>query len=97
MDPGNWDDYADKLAALFKTKSQSEWCGILEGTDACFAPVLPVDEAREHHHMKERGAYEERDGTWHTAPAPRFSRTPGTIRDSAEDGAEVVERWQQEG
>ena len=43
--------------------------------------------------MKARGAYVEKDGRWHTAPAPRFDRTPATIRDSAEDGSEVVARW----
>lgn len=96
MNPANWDDYAEKLAALFKTKTQAEWTEILEGSDACFAPVLPLEEAREHPHMKARGLYEERDGMWHTAPAPRFSRTPGSIRDSAEDGAEVVARWAEE-
>ena len=39
--------------------------------------------------------YEEIDGIWHTAPAPRFSRTPGRIRPIAKDGAEVVARWQE--
>ncbi|GMM92195.1 CaiB/BaiF CoA transferase family protein [Qipengyuania sp. MTN3-11] len=95
LDPANWDDYAGKLAALFATKTQAEWCDLLEGTDACFAPVIPLDEAREHPHMKARQAYVEKDGRWHTAPAPRFDRTPATIRDSAEDGAEVVARWTQ--
>lgn len=95
--PANWDDMTERLAALFKTKTQAEWCEILEGSDACVAAVLPLDEARDHPHMKAREAYVERDGIWHTAPAPRFSRTPGTIRDSAEDGAEVVARWQREG
>ena len=94
MNPGNWDDYKAKLAAMFKTRTQAEWCEILEGTDACFAPVVPLDEVREHHHMKARGAYVEHGGRWHTAPAPRFGRTPGTIRDSAMDGHEVVARWQ---
>jgi len=93
MDLANWDGYTDQLAALFKTKSQAEWCEILEGTDACFAPVVPLDEAREHPHMKARAAYVEHDGRWHTAPAPRFDRTPNTIRSSANDGAEVVEGW----
>ncbi len=93
MDPRHWDDNAEKFAALFKTKPASEWCELLEGTDACVAAVLPLEEAREHPHMKARGAYEERDGVWHTAPAPRFDRTPGTIRDSAMDGREVVARW----
>ena len=38
MDPGKWDDYAEDLAELFATKTQAEWCELLEGTDACFAP-----------------------------------------------------------
>lgn len=96
MNPANWDDHAERLAALFATKTQGEWCEILEGTDACFAPVVPLDEVREHPHMKARGAYVEKDGRWHTAPAPRFDRTPATIRESAEDGAEVVARWSQD-
>ena len=96
QDPRNTADYTEKLTALFKTKTAAEWTDILEGSDACFAPVLPVDEAREHPHMKAREAYVERDGMWHTAPAPRFSRTPGTIRDSDMTGDSVVERWQSE-
>ncbi len=93
MNPANWDDYADKLTALFLTKTQAEWCELLEGSDACFAPVLELDEAREHPHMKARAAYVEHEGEWHTAPAPRFSRTPGAVRSSADDGAEVIARW----
>ena len=97
MDPSNWDAYHDQLSALFKTKTQDEWCEILEGTDACFAPVVPLDEAREHPHMKAREAYVEHGGRWHTAPAPRFDRTPGKVRDSVQDGADVVKRWKAEG
>ena len=93
MNPANWDAYQGDLEALFKTKTQAEWCEILEGSDACFAPVLPLGEAREHPHMKARGSHEEKNGIWHTAPAPRFGRTPGTIRSSTEDGADVVARW----
>ena len=93
MDPANWEDYANRLAILFKTRPASEWTALLEGSDACFAPVLAVEEARDHPHLQARGSYVERDGVWHTAPAPRFSRTPGTIRDSAQDGAEVAQSW----
>lgn len=93
MNPANWEEYAAKLAALFLTKTQAEWCELLEGSDACFAPVLDLEEAREHPHMKARGAYVEHEGAWHTAPAPRFSRTPGAVRSSLDDGAEVVARW----
>ena len=93
MIPTNWDDYADKLAALFKTKTQAEWTELLEGTDACFAPVLELDEARDHPHMKAREAYVQHEGDWHTAPAPRFSRTPGAVRSSDDDGLGVVAGW----
>ncbi|MBX7492072.1 CoA transferase [Qipengyuania sp. 1NDW9] len=95
MDPANWDDYTERLAALFKTKPQAEWVELLEGTDACFAPVVPLDEAKDHPHMKARGAFVDHGGRSHTAPAPRFDRTPGVIRDSAQDGEEVVARWSQ--
>jgi len=97
MNPANWDDYTGKMAALIKTKSQAEWCELLEGSDACFAPVLDVEEARDHPHMKARSAYVEHDGEWHTAPAPRFSRTPGTVRSSTDDGGDVVARWKEAG
>ena len=93
LDPANWDDYTEKLAALFATRTQAEWNELLEGTDACFAPVVPLDAVKDHPHMEARGAYVEHDGRWHTAPAPRFDRTPNTIRSAAEDGAQVVERW----
>ena len=96
MNPANWDNYAEDLAALFVTKTQDEWCELLEGTDACFSPVVPLDHAKDHPHMKARGAFVEHGGRWHTAPAPRFDRTPNTIRDSASDGEEVVARWRQE-
>jgi len=96
MNPANWDDYTHKLAKLFKTRPQAEWVELLEGSDACFAPVLDVEEARDHPHMKARGAYVEHDGEWHTAPAPRFSRTPGAVRSSADDGDEVIARWAKE-
>ena len=97
MNPANWDDYTDRLATLFKTKTQAEWVALLEGTDACFAPVVPLDEAKDHPHMKARGAFVDHGGRSHTAPAPRFDRTPGTIRDSAQDGEDVVARWAEGG
>ena len=96
MNPANWDDDAEMLAALFKTKPQSEGVELLEGTDACFAPVIPPAQAKDHPHMQARGAFVDHGGRSHTAPAPRFDRTPGTIRDSAEDGEEVVARWAQQ-
>ena len=65
-----------KLEALFKTRTRDEWCALLEGTDACFAPVLTMAEAPHHSHNVARGSFVEIDGVLQPGPAPRFSRTP---------------------
>jgi alpha-methylacyl-CoA racemase len=80
FDPQNdrdqWDGLRDKLAALFLTRSRAEWCALLEGTDACFAPVLDYDEAPAHPHIAGREGFVTLDGVIQPAPAPRFSATP---------------------
>ena len=48
---------------------------LLEGTDACFAPVLTTAEAAAHPHNRARGTYVEIGGITQPPPAPRFSRT----------------------
>ena len=65
-----------KLEKLFKTRTRDEWCALLEGTDACFAPVLTIAEAPHHPHNVARGSFVEVDGIVQPAAAPRFSRTP---------------------
>ena len=97
MNPANWVDYAQKLTALFKTRTQGEWNEILEGTDVCYGPVVGLDDAPNHPHMKERGVYVEHEGETHPAPAPRFSRTPGEVRSSDDNGDAVVKSWLAEG
>ena len=64
------------LKALFRSRTRDEWCALLEGTDACVAPVLDLDEAPKHPHNVARGTFVEVDGVMQPAPAPRFSRTP---------------------
>ena len=73
---------------LFLSKTRDEWCELLEGTDVCFAPVLPMSEAAQHPHPGEHGTIIEVDGVQQPAPAPRFSRTPGAIRGSGVDVGE---------
>ena len=75
-----WPESKSRLAALFRTRTRDEWRAILEGTDACFAPVLGMDEAHRHPHNAERATFVERDGIVQPNAAPRFSRTPGGIR-----------------
>ena len=79
-DRADWPASKAKLAALFRTRTRDEWCAILEGTDACFAPVLGMDEAHRHPHNAARGTFVERDGIVQPNAAPRFSRTPGEVR-----------------
>jgi alpha-methylacyl-CoA racemase len=76
MDRRRWPEAKATLAARFKRKTRDEWCRLLEGSDACFAPVLSMTEAPSHPHNLARHSFVEIDGIVQPAPAPRFSRTP---------------------
>jgi alpha-methylacyl-CoA racemase len=76
MNRRRWPEAKAKLAARFKRKTRDEWCRILEGSDACFAPVLSLAEAPSHPHNLARQSFVEIDGIVQPAPSPRFSRTP---------------------
>jgi alpha-methylacyl-CoA racemase len=76
MDRRRWPEAKAKLAARFKRKTRDEWCRLLEGSDACFAPVLSLAEAPSHPHNLARQSFVELDGIVQPSPAPRFSRTP---------------------
>jgi alpha-methylacyl-CoA racemase len=78
-DRTTWPAMKERVAALIRTKTRDEWCAVLEGTDACFAPVLEAGEAPDHPHNRDRGLFVEVGGVVQPAPAPRFSRTPGAI------------------
>jgi alpha-methylacyl-CoA racemase len=79
MDRSQWEPLSERFTKLFKTRTRDQWCEILEGSDACFAPVLSMSEAREHPHIKARNTFVEVAGAPQPAPAPRFSRTPCEI------------------
>src|SRR4051812_41958957 len=44
MDTRQWPDLSSRFAAVFKTRTREAWCALMEGTDACFAPVLDLGE-----------------------------------------------------
>ncbi len=80
MDRSAWPSLHDKLAAVIATKTQDEWCALMDATDVCFAPVLTMDEAPKHPHNVARQTFVDIDGVVQPAPAPRFSGTPGEIQ-----------------
>lgn len=96
-DQDDWPALKARFAALFATRTRDAWCALLEGTDACFAPVLDMDEAPHHPHNAARKTFVDVDGVTQPAPAPRFSRTPGQARPVAatpgQDGAAVLADW----
>jgi alpha-methylacyl-CoA racemase len=74
-DRAQWPKLRERFAEVFRTKTRDEWCALLEGTDACFAPVLSFGEARSYPHHVARNAFV--DSRPEVAISPRLSRTPG--------------------
>ncbi len=75
MERKHWPALRRQLAAVIKQKTREAWRAIMEGTDACFAPVLSMSEAPQHPHNQARGTFIDVAGVSQPAPAPRFSRT----------------------
>jgi alpha-methylacyl-CoA racemase len=88
-DRTQWPVLRERFAEVFLTKTRDEWCALLEGTDACFAPVLTFNEARSYPHHVARNAFVG-DGP-DVAISPRLSRTPGDphARSPAYPGADT--------
>jgi alpha-methylacyl-CoA racemase len=75
-----WPQMRKRFAKVFATRTRDEWVASAAGRDACLAPVLTIDEAPLHPQMQGREVYATFDGLRHPSPAPRFSRTPSTLR-----------------
>jgi alpha-methylacyl-CoA racemase len=99
MNRGEWPNMQDKMAALFKTKTRDEWANILEGSDACAAPVMGMFDAPKHPHLAARKTFVTADGHVQPAPAPRFSRTPSAIQGSPAvaptQASDILAQWSQ--
>lgn len=75
LDQSKWPALQERLTEVFKGKTRDQWCALMEGTDICFAPVLDLQEAREHPHNAARGTYVTVGDMQQPAPTPRFSRS----------------------
>lgn len=94
-DRSRWPAMRQRLTEVFAGRTRDEWCALLEGSDACFAPVLDWDEAPRHAHNLARETHVEVDGVLQPAPAPRFSRTPAgrPTAPAQPPAAQVLARW----
>lgn len=81
----------DALRTLFLTRDRDEWASLLEHVDACFAPVLSMDEAPSHPHNIARGTFVTTDGVLQPGPCPRFSGTPADPPTHGDAGMVTVE------
>ncbi|MGO4333008.1 CaiB/BaiF CoA transferase family protein, partial [Cupriavidus sp. M-11] len=97
LDKRQWPALKARMTEMFLTRTRDEWCELLEGSDACFAPILDWDEAPAHPHNRARETFLEIEGVVQPAPAPRFSRTPaGVPRAPVEAGADseaILREW----
>ena len=74
-DQAGWPQWKELLTQRFLTRTRDEWCALLEGSEACFAPVLSMKEAHSHPHNQAREALITVGGHIQPGPAPRFSAT----------------------
>lgn len=91
-----WPALEAAIGAAIATKTRDEWAAAFEGTDACVAPVLTLDEAPNHAHNAARSAFVEVGGVVQPAPAPRFSATDNATTGLLPDFAslsEALENW----
>ena len=97
-DRARWPELRSAISDLFVQKKRDEWSAIFDGTDACVSPVLTMDEALEHSHLVDRGAFVEIDGLSQPSPVPRFSRYKLSIsqpagKPDAHTKEEVLRWW----
>ena len=97
MSRAHWPAYSEKVAARIRERTQAEWTSVFEGTDACVSPILSMDEAPSHPHMRARGSLGVAGGMMRAAPAPRFSATPAgeleTLPEPTPATLEDLSRW----
>jgi alpha-methylacyl-CoA racemase len=87
-----WPEMRAEMTRLLRGKTRDEWCQALEGSDACFAPVLSIEEAPKHPHAQARQAFIDVAGVVQPGPAPRFDRSPtGAVKPAPAVGAHTDE------
>jgi alpha-methylacyl-CoA racemase len=95
--PGQWErarwpELREKLAAIFLTRTRTQWTAVFEGSDACVAPVLSIAEAPAHPQLRARTSFTGDPPL--PAAAPRFSGTPTAAAPRPTETADaLLQRW----
>ncbi|MFV2196221.1 CaiB/BaiF CoA transferase family protein [Nocardiopsis sp. LOL_012] len=94
-DRRGWPRLRERFAGVLRTRGRDEWGEVFEGTDACVMPVLSLEEAPDHPHVRERGTLTREGDRVVSGPAPRFDRTPGGVTRgrALPDAAAVLKEW----
>jgi len=80
LDPTGWPRMRQAFTAGFARRTRAEWEELVGDPGLCLSPVLTWTEAPADRHNRARAVYVEHAGVLQPAPAPRFSRTPASIR-----------------
>ena len=96
FDIPSWPGQKEAFKTLFASKTQQQWCDLLEGSDACFAPVLNPDQAAAHPHMRDRGVYFTNNDHLQAHAAPRFTYSTNQPPKNAQasDAMQIIQDWQ---
>lgn len=84
-----WPELRQRFAEKFASATRAEWEHVFEGSDACVAPALSLDEAEAHPVNLARGAFI--DGL--PQAAPRFSLTPSAHAPASRSADDMIARW----
>jgi alpha-methylacyl-CoA racemase len=82
MDRSAWPALRQRIAGVFRTRTQAEWTARFGPAEACGAPVLGLHQLAADPHLASRGAVTAaEDGVLTAAPAPRLSAHPDLVSD----------------
>ena len=85
MNKSIWKELKEIIATKIKSQPRDHWVEVFSGTDGCVTPVLNMDEAQKHEHIKSRDSFINLEGFNQPAPAPRFSNDMLSIKHNARE------------
>ncbi len=96
-DRSRWSELRSFIGDRVRQRTREEWVAIFKESDACFSPVISLEEAGDQAHNASRHLLMKFEGLEHPAPAPRLSRTPGKLRrpppSAGSDTIEALQAW----